>query len=126
MIENILLTIVLIMSFALIIIFADWIREVFHILYRIIKLSRKPKIHYIKGSWKDFGNDPFIGLTQVKEVKIGDVVCYLKGSWSKIYFQKISDVDFTTSIELQTSCGGDIRKFSKWAEQNSELKKYVQ
>ena len=126
MIENTLFVVVLIMGFALIIIFAKWVYEVLRIFSRIIKLSQKPKIHYIKGSWKDFGNDPFIGLTQVKEVKIGDVVCYLKGSWSKIYFQKISDVDFTTSIELQTSCGGDIRKFSKWAEQNSELKKYVQ
>ena len=126
MIENTLFIVVLIMGFALIIIFAKWIYEVLHIFLRIIKLSQKPKIHYIKGSWEDFGDDPFVGFTEIKEVKIDDAVFYLKGSWSKIYFQKISETDFIASIEFQTLCGGDKRKFSEWAEQNCELKKYVQ
>ena len=126
MIENILLTIVLIMVFALLIIFANWINEVFNIFSKIIRLSRKPKIHYIKGSWEDFGNDPFIGFSEVEEVKIGDVVCYLEGSWSNIYWQKISETEFTSSIELQTLCGGDKRKFYEFEEKNSKLKKYVQ
>ena len=126
MIENTLFVLVLIMGFALIIIFAKWVYEVLHIFSRIIKLSQKPKIHYIKESWEDFGDDPFVGFTEIKEVKINDAVCYLKGSWSKIYFQKISETDFIASIEFQTLCGGDKRKFSEWAEQNYELKKYVQ
>lgn len=126
MIENTLFVLVLIMGFALIIIFADWIKEVFHIFLRIIKLSQKPKIHYIKGSWEDSGDDPFVGFTEIKEVKINNAVCYLKGSWSKIYFQKISETDFVANIEFHTLCGGDKRKFSEWAEQNSELKKYIQ
>ena len=88
MIENTLFVLVLIMGFALIIIFAKWVYEVLHIFSRIIKLSQKPKIHYIKESWEDFGDDPFVGFTEIKEVKINDAVCYLKGSWSKIYFQK--------------------------------------
>ena len=126
MIENTLFVLVLIMGFALIIIFAKWVCEVLHIFSRIIKLSQKPKVHNIKGSWEDFGDNPFVGFTKIKEVKINDAVCYLKGSWSKIYFQKVSDTDFITSIEFQTLCGGDKKKFSKWADQNSELKKYVQ
>ena len=67
------------MGFALIIIFTKWVYEVLRIFSRIIKLSQKPKIHYyIKGSWEDFGDDPFVGFTEIKEVKINDAVCYLK------------------------------------------------
>tara|TARA_Y100000816_G_C26094642_1_gene579017 strand:+ start:2137 stop:2463 length:327 start_codon:yes stop_codon:yes gene_type:complete len=99
------------MAFALIVIFAKWMYEVLHIFLRVIKLSRKPKIHYIKGSRKDFGDDPFFGFAEIKKVKINDVVCYLKGSWSNIYWQKVSDTDFITSIELQILCGGEKENF---------------
>ena len=52
-------------------------------------------------------------------------IFYNKGSWSGIYWQKVSDKDWTTSMELNILCGVSKEKFLAWAEKNNNLRNEV-
>ena len=120
------MTIVLVMSLAVVIIFLNYLKEILNILYKIYKGPGKPKEHIIDGAWENHGDDPFYGFNLISdEVGIGDVVFYNKGSWSGIYWQKVSDKDWTTSMELNILCGGSKEKFLIWAEKNNNLRNEV-
>ena len=121
-----LLTIIFVMSLAVVIIFLNYLKEILNILYKIYKGPDKPKEHIIDGAWENHGDDPFYGFNLISdEVGIGDVVFYNKGSWSGIYWQKVSDKDWTTSMELNILCGGSKEKFLIWAEKNNNLRNEV-
>ena len=114
------------MSLATIIIFLKYLSEIAYIFYKIIKGPDKPKEHIIDGAWENHGDDPFYGFNLISdEVGIGDVVFYNKGSWSGIYWQKVSDKDWTTSMELNILCGVSKEKFLAWAEKNNNLRNEI-
>ncbi len=121
-----LIFIIIVMGISLLIMFLRYLKEIGYIFYKIIKGSDKPKEHIIDGAWENYGDDPFVGFNLISdEVGIGDVVFYNKGSWSGIYWQKVSDKDWTTSMELNILCGGSKEKFLAWAEKNNNLRNEV-
>tara|TARA_B100000085_G_C18251495_1_gene394200 strand:- start:62 stop:442 length:381 start_codon:yes stop_codon:yes gene_type:complete len=125
MLENILLIIVLIMFVYLVLIFINWIKDILQIFIKIISYSNKPTIHKIDGSWEDFGRDPFEVFCATKNINIGDVIVCSSGSWRGVYWQKVSNIDWTTSLELQKLCGGSEEIFNIWSEKNKNLEKKV-
>ncbi len=120
------MTLVFVMSLAVVIIFLNYLKEILNVLYKIIKGPDKPKKHMISGAWEDYGEDPFYGFNFISnEVKTGEVVFYDKGSWKGIYWQKISDKDWITSMELNILCGGNHEIFSSWAAKNKRLRNEI-
>ena len=124
--NHLIITLIIIMSLATIIIFLKYLCEIAYIFYKIIIGPDKPKEHIIDGAWENHGDDPFYGFNLISDkVGIGDVVFYNKGSWSGIFWQKVSDKDWTTSMELNILCGGSKEKFLAWAEKNNNLRNEV-
>ena len=118
--------IIILMGISVLIMFLRYLKEIGYIFYKLIKGSDKPKEHIIDWAWENHGDDPFYGFNLISdEVGIGDVVFYNKGSWSGIYWQKVSDKDWTTSMELNILCGGSKEKFLAWAEKNNNLRNEV-
>ncbi len=118
--------IVIVMCISVLIIFLGYLKKIIYIFFKIIKGPDKPKKHIINGAWEDYGEDPFYGFNFISdEVGIGDVVFYSKGSWSEIYWQKVSNKDWTTSMELNMLCGGNQETFSAWAENNNNLRNKI-
>ena len=114
------------MSISVLIMFLGYLKEISYIFFKIIKGPEKPKEHIIDGAWENHGEDPFYGFNLISdEVGIGEVVFYNKGSWSGIYWQKVSDKDWTTSMELNILCGVSKEKFLAWAEKNNNLRNEV-
>ena len=105
MLENILLIIVLIMFAYLVLIFINWIKDILQIFIKIVSYSNIPTIH--------------------KNINIGDVIVCSSGSWRGVYWQKVSNIDWTTSLELQKLCGGSEEIFNIWSEKNKNLEKKV-
>lgn len=124
--DYLLFFIVIVMSISVLMMFLGYLKDISYIIFKIIKGPEKPKKHIIDGAWENHGEDPFYGFNLISdEVGIGDVVFYNKGSWSGIYWQKVSDKDWTTSMELNILCGGSKEKFLAWAEKNNNLRNEV-
>ena len=64
-------------------------------------------------------------ISATKNINIGDVIVCSSGSWRGVYWQKVSNIDWTTSLELQKLCGGSEEIFNIWSEKNKNLEKKV-
>lgn len=126
MFENILLIIILVMMIYVIFIFMNWIKDIVEIIFKIVSIPKKPKIHIFNSSLEDSDIDPFKEFSDLKNINIGDVLFCKSGSLKGIYWQKVSDKDWITSLELQKLCGGEIELFNNWAEKNKNLKMLIQ
>ena len=114
--------IIILMGISVLIMFLRYLKEIGYIFYKIIKGYDKPKEHIIDGAWENHGDDPFYGFNLISdEVGIGDVVFYNKGTWSGIYWQKITDKDWATNMKLNIHYGVSKKKFLTWAEKNNYL-----
>ena len=59
MFENILLIIILVMMIYVIFIFMNWIKDIVEIIFKIVSIPKKPKIHIFNSSLEDSDIDPF-------------------------------------------------------------------